>query len=341
MGAGNPPASNRGVKACEARRSRCAKWRLIGQNLRLQRRSGISVRKYRAEGYDSMKTDVRIDWIAATFPAGTNQFDAYPSEIYSAEWIECVPARGYTSARQFVPYGVTESINPDRPEMGIHVVYSGAALTRLAEKGVSPLTILTHIANAGGRCTRLDVALDVRDSGLNLAYMQNEFEAGNVRSNARKITPVGRIIGSQGTLYIGSRTSEAFMRVYDKAHEQGRGDEDWLRIELELKGSKARKAHNALLSESWIDYIPAIIRGFCDWPEYSRWSDIFDIEPEIMTTDKRHGSDTRTWVLEQVAPAIAKMQIVHGDEQLLSELVAAVHEHSERLRARLRKLDKA
>lgn len=282
-----------------------------------------------------MKTDVRIDWISATFEHNALRSDMMPDELVVAYDTEATPQRGYTWARKFVPYGVTESINPSRPEMGTHIVYSGQSLTRLAAASVSPLTILQKIRDGGGKVTRIDLALDVRDSGLKLAHMQESFENGEVVSNSRKITPMGRIRDSQGTLYIGSRTSEAFMRIYDKAYEQLRIGEDWLRIELELKGSKARKAHDALLSGKWGELIPSLIRGFCDWPYYEAWLNIFTVEPSIMVTDKRTGSDTRKWLMEQVAPALARYAVEQDTEtlqQFNDEVISLVRKFERKMR---------
>jgi hypothetical protein len=46
------------------------------------------------------------------------------------------------------------------------------------------------------------------------------------------------------TFYLGSRSSEKMVRVYDKGKEQG-VPQDWLRIEMEFKGESASRAADA------------------------------------------------------------------------------------------------
>jgi hypothetical protein len=63
------------------------------------------------------------------------------------------------------------------------------------------------------------------------------------------------------TLYIGSRKSEIFWRVYDKAEELGRPELAPLwRIELELKGERARQFWGFWQQNS--AHLPGILRGY-------------------------------------------------------------------------------
>jgi hypothetical protein len=271
---------------------------------------------------EGTKSSVRIDWIAATYPTGTPTRACHHPKVASAQWIAGTPHRGYTWSRQFVPYGVTESGHETRAEMGVHVVYSGKALARLMQVGVDSMSVLSHIVQNGGKITRLDVALDLDSSGIRLDVLQAHFQYGLCKTKARSINPVGRVGASQGTLYIGSRTSEAFMRIYDKATEQGI-NADWLRIELELKAGKARSMAKMLLEGDPARVIPSAITGFANWPDYLLWVEAIRTQPIVVKTDKHKDGNTRKWLIEVCAPALAKMQIVHGDEQLLAEFMAA------------------
>lgn len=101
------------------------------------------------------------------------------------------------------------------------------------------------------RPSRIDIAVDVeRHFDVPGAYSQWQ---GQTRT---KITAI-----EDQTLYIGSRKSELFWRIYDKAEELGRPELSPLwRIELELKGERAQQfwrfwqRHDADL--------PGILKGY-------------------------------------------------------------------------------
>jgi hypothetical protein len=86
------------------------------------------------------------------------------------------------------------------------------------------------------RVTRLDLCVDV-EATIPLRYYYQE-QLDHHRGTASLI--------KDQTLYVGSRKSDRFWRVYDKAIEQGLPG-PLFRIELELKGQRARQARSILL----------------------------------------------------------------------------------------------
>lgn len=279
-----------------------------------------------------LETDVRIDWISVTF-ANKDADNAIPPHMAGAYWTDCAPQRGYSLARQSVPHGVKDNTHEHRREMGRHVVYGGKTLIRLSSV-MSALDVLEHTEEHNGRVTRLDLALDVLDSGLSLAALQAQFEAGKCQTRARKIMPYGRVGNSQGTLYIGSRTSEAYMRIYDKAAEIGQAG-DRIRIELELKGGKARVAARDIQRAGLAEYILPAIKGFAHFAQDEVWPKIFNQVPIEVQTDKDKSSDTRKWLLDVCAPALAKQSVISGDEKLLDEFWERALENVVQLQGKL------
>jgi hypothetical protein len=101
------------------------------------------------------------------------------------------------------------------------------------------------------RPSRIDIAVDIeRHFDVPGAYTAWQ---GKSRT---KITAI-----ENQTLYIGSRKSEIFWRVYDKAEELGRPELAPLwRIELELKGERARQFWGFWQQHS--AHLPGILRGY-------------------------------------------------------------------------------
>lgn len=86
------------------------------------------------------------------------------------------------------------------------------------------------------RLSRLDLCIDVPvEIDLLSLYRRQKSESGKIHCT---------LINNQ-TLYVGSRKSERFWRVYDKAAEQGLVGPLY-RIEVELKGNRARQAQPCL-----------------------------------------------------------------------------------------------
>jgi hypothetical protein len=101
------------------------------------------------------------------------------------------------------------------------------------------------------RPSRIDIAVDVaRTFDVPGAYAHWQ---GKTRT---KITAI-----EDQTLYIGSRKSEIFWRIYNKAEELGRPELSPLwRIELELKGERARQLWGFLQQPS--ADLPGILKGY-------------------------------------------------------------------------------
>jgi hypothetical protein len=115
------------------------------------------------------------------------------------------------------------------PEQGTLIRISGNLCERL----------LPSINLDAFRLTRLDLCISIPQE-IDLDYWYRRQ-----RSAGEKVK-VSLINGE--TLYVGSRKSDRFWRIYDKALEQGIVGPLY-RIELELKGDRARQAKRLLIRE--------------------------------------------------------------------------------------------
>jgi hypothetical protein len=109
----------------------------------------------------------------------------------------------------------------------------------------------------GWYCTRLDVQITI-DIPLNytkLCAIRDETEHNNM-------TLIEGAIND--TLYLGSRTSELFTRLYEKPILDGM----FLRLEYELKGSRARQAWLALSDDTSVGEVFKYYLEKCKLPDH-------------------------------------------------------------------------
>lgn len=142
----------------------------------------------------------------------------------------------------YVAPGCTVLYSPDRPD--VHVQLSGRGCDMF-----DPLSLPEH-----AKITRLDIAFDSFDGAYTVDDVRGCLLRGQFGGTARHITGfVGFTREAPGqTLYIGSPKSDARLRIYDKASEQGiapeqrEGYSDWSRFELQLRGDVAKVAYSQL-----------------------------------------------------------------------------------------------
>jgi DNA relaxase NicK len=169
--------------------------------------------------------------------------------------------------------------------------------------------------------TRLDLAVTVETDipwiGLVsrlYAWMTYDNPDGRA-TDGRKITKIENNAGG-ATLYIGSRASDQYGRLYDKAAESGIEElrQRLWRYEVEFKRDRAGKALKGLVRayrESAVDHVQAIRNTVWTWfdcrncpPIFDRNGDALSLELEARVTSTEA---TLQWLSRQVAPSIARL----------------------------------
>lgn len=128
----------------------------------------------------------------------------------------------------------TMAISETPWRQGVMFVAGGAATADTA----LTYRVMERAYEQGWHCTRIDIAADLRDTGVTVQdiYYAHSKEQPKERKKKTFIT------SARGdTFTLGSRQSNKYLRVYDKAAEQGLS-EDWIRVELEYKGDTAPTA---------------------------------------------------------------------------------------------------
>jgi len=280
-----------------------------------------------------------IDWISATFPHDFPQrwrSCVHPADTQDRR--ETKPRNGYTRATVHAS-GATQATNDNRPDMGIHVVYSASAIAQVYDLyGVSQKQLLEHMCN-GAKIARMDVRLDCKDSGLDIEHLYKLAKLGQIETLARSVgyqesAKTGKEIGAP-TCYIGSlKKRTKLLRVYDKGIQNGELI-DLKRFELELHGHAAITAANGLTSQhlsAWAKHIGGLIKGYCYWPADEIVEQIFSYFTRMtLNVPENLPGNTVNWLLEVCAPVLAREAVF--DSGLLVEFMHRVTEELTALNA--------
>lgn len=274
-----------------------------------------------------MNTEFCIDWLHISEPF--KPYALLASFLYQLENFNRLspqtPRFGYTEG-SVNQAGAVVMRNRDRSDMGVHVGYSGKTLNTYRDNGVSNLDMLRWHIGRGASVSRIDLAFDMRETTIKPGGLYEHLCNGRAITTAKNYN---LIVGNDGgaTLYIGSRQSEAFVRIYDKGIESGIGG-NWIRCELELKSSKARFAAFTMANEpddKAYQWAQAWLQGYVSFPDKD-WQTFITQEGIRLVSANKPEPDTRKWLLTQVAPAMARYLNKTGDTKLRDEFLDIVDE---------------
>ena len=255
-----------------------------------------------------------------------------------------------------------------RAPLEVHVDLSGGIVAPWPAGKVR--TVLQWILKHDGHLTRLDCALDDRNSCVPLSTIRQAIEIGQCVTRADRMQRISSSsihtdTPSGETLYLGSPHSQTLLRIYDKRLEsQAKQREDWqdygIRWELELKKDRAQVCGQVLsyLEETdWLEFIVGVLRGYVDFRDTTRdeedefryraplldwWLLLTDgfkkgrlvVEKEAQTLPK-----VKRWVSQSVAPMLAVIYAEHpgGPAWLERQIIAGKRRWNNKHRGLLKK----
>jgi len=267
---------------------------------------------------------ITLDWLAFTFKEDSRHAGEWLSLYASNQGsIPIAPTNGYRTA-----YRSTEGIhvmwNLDRAEMGYHVIIAGSAIRNLLKRhDLDQQTLIQTILDSGGSITRLDLAKDATDVQINLDAIYMALEGGYSVGTARKFAQMHSKDGGN-TIYVGSRQSEKFIRIYNKAAESNLPGVLWYRYELETKGMVARAVASILTSTTgWADCFATYTKHMVDIPQVADYQVFFGDETVTIGIPKiEKKSDREAWIEKQVMPAVVKHFVENPDSKAVALLRA-------------------
>jgi len=256
-----------------------------------------------------MKIEFTYDWISATLP--TAQSGQILKVLPLGELLENVkspPKFGYNRCLRYET-GAVIMWHDIREEMGVHVILSGSTLRALAVNGSDVVTVLAALRALGARVSRIDLAVDVRGSTLTLTDLcKPNRQPYKGKGRTPKYTAVGDVEDGW-TIYIGSRSSDKFLRIYDKQKESGEDGDGWVRIEIECKGMVAHWLGDTLPHMTPIqayDLASSLIKTMVDF-NTPVWQSALSATQVSLAIPKKTERDTLAWLVNSCAPALARV----------------------------------
>lgn len=233
-----------------------------------------------------------IDWITVTFPAeGDKDTIIELCKELNWDWSQLSEGRGGTNGYLYsntfgfikILYGTPRGAT----NMGTCLVLSGNACRQLESLGFEWINFLTKIITLGGKFTRLDLAIDDYHGFLDIKTMKHHIDYKFVTSRFNRTHYHEQVdISGDKTgemLSLGSRTSNIYIRFYNKKLEQKIQSDSipvWNRYEIELKRDQANTAANILINneEDGITLVRKILANYINFKDLnsthknkSRW----------------------------------------------------------------------
>lgn len=219
-----------------------------------------------------------------------------------------LPMAGYPSTYDLLY--ASAHVDPMRAEQKIGVRMTGQNLGAYRDLGGTEGRLLEFYSSAGGKASRIDIAFDLMDYGIDILRIFKDWETGKVKSNARTVQPFTKAtrnsdgtISKASTLYFGSRESEVFVRIYEKG-KQMQTDLDWLRIELEIKGEKARVVSEDCRKLGTDKVGKALLLSYFTAMPYHFWKDLTKGDSVPLTPVGRKMTAHDAWILNVIIPML-------------------------------------
>jgi len=263
-----------------------------------------------------------IHWIEATFKKG---IPVHYDERLKTTKTECKPYDVYNVGVRY-PDGRVELSHSTRKEMGVHVVTSGAVLDMFP---IPPEEYLKSLILHHAVITRLDLAIDARNCNLRPAKATERIKANACRTRSRKFPCTYDANGAGYTQYIGKKSSQCCVRIYDKAAESN-VDGDYVRVEVVFK---SRRAHSAAQAVTRGEDYRSLVRGFVDFDDWKEWDEVFNIAAVRIHSEPKD-TNTQKWLLQVAAASLAREIHLAGDDDFYFRFQDAVKAKLEELRER-------
>lgn len=270
-----------------------------------------------------MTISTTIDWLSFT----THKEIKNETLLSMLDYNSAIPetARfGYTTAHRFAS-GLVVMSNSGRIDMGRHWVLSGSCLQEITNTlSKTVFEILRIVVQEGAKVTRLDLAKDARSEAIELTKIFSAIQTGSYSGKTKTFSQISDTKGGH-TIYIGSRSSERFARLYHKGAQLGTG-EDWIRFEIEMKGDVAKEAARSLVGGSYApgQLFDGIAKGMCvvASPHYIRF---FGRDDAIGLPKIEKQVDRETWIREQVIHAVVEHYTQFPDSKAVNDLIVILN----------------
>jgi hypothetical protein len=263
---------------------------------------------------------VHVDWLTVTFKYAPDDVPSGSLFQEIARHLLYAPGQGKftlkpVSTKPFYHYAC-ENVQTgvrlyasNSLKQGYMMVYDGKACAYFGDEMPDVIDLLK---DNGAKVTRLDVAIDLYETEQTPHDLWDACERYGVPGGrARQM-----IQGATGsTCYIGKRSSDGYLRCYDKAKQLGE-EGTHIRYELEAKHDLAERLTSdipmmyARAAEYMIDMIP--VQYKIDW--WQVFVQIVSVKHTELPRASKLPSDTLAWLLKSVVPSILRLADENPEE---------------------------
>lgn len=277
-----------------------------------------------------------VDWIRATTKhhSISQVIEAFSYGFKFEDWATFRPKEGYDCGLQN-PLGHQVMWCTYRDDMGVNIQFPGRACHELHDMGVNVLGIVQELSEENFKFTRLDLAIDIKGVYIDIVGLLDCEHSGSA-NNDPELHMKGRKARGGATLYIGSRQSDKYVRIYDKAKERKIKDVLWTRLEIELKKATATKIAKKMVGMSAEEagiMAQQMIKGVYN-PENEAIQNALRVEPMRVGSTKNEEHNTYDWIMGSVSKTLARLivELPHRDVQ--ETFLKEVNKHIRELAAK-------
>lgn len=215
---------------------------------------------------------------------------------------------GYTKTYNML--WCTAHVDPKRRTQKLGVRFTGANMTTYRDLGGTDIRLMEFIKHNNGKPTRIDIAFDLFGFGIDPLTIYNDWLSGKIKTRARTVKPLTKSVRnpdgsvtSASTLYIGSRTSEVMIRIYEKGKQTGTGL-DWQRIEIEVKADKAPAVLNDICQHGLDKVGRSLLAQAMPTMPYKFWRELMKGGSIALESVGRKKTSRQVWLEDIVLPLI-------------------------------------
>ena len=217
--------------------------------------------------------------------------------------------------------------------MGVNTSISGKGCRYMESQGINLWSLVFRLAQSAKiNITRVDLALDTNIKLID--KIRDNIDRKKYISKSRSISYIcksGTTSTRTETVYIGSRSSDLMIRIYDKAVEQGLEEIDWERWEIVLKKDKIKEAIPLLkkgISKTFKNILFTYFRPISKVESNKSRSKVESwylkflgkVEKVSLYKDPEQKTieDKWAWVEKQVAPTLALLSLAFENTDFLA-----------------------
>lgn len=262
-----------------------------------------------------------LDWLEFSLDGGMLR----ESVILDGVGLECVGevrATGhpnYNQAWDLYPAGEVLHNSLDERQ-GWHFRFRGGDLRVVREAGVDEVGILAGYLALPAECklkfSRLDIALDFFGPDTTVGDLKRCCDQGGMKT--RMVDDWRDTAGFDGgrafSVYLGAKSSDKRLHIYDKKREQKFPGAEWTRVEVRLKRRVAMAAAAALVENGAFEVAKDLAMRSVDFVG-AWWSERLKCAGErVVSPVQRIEGNTARWVDRTAIPSTLDYLTEHYDE---------------------------